>query len=101
MLSIGPALLSSDRGLAPRAKRDIIAAAEAGRFTVDDPDVALAVAGGALLGVGQLLFAQPDRDDAQTTDDVAAHVLRTLGMTGRQIHALVSRPLPDLTSIAP
>ncbi|BBX67502.1 TetR/AcrR family transcriptional regulator [Mycolicibacterium psychrotolerans] len=101
MLSIGPTLLSSDRGLAPRAKRDIIAAAEAGRFTVDDPDVALAVAGGALLGLGQLLFAQPDRDDAQTTDDVAAHVLRTLGMTSRQVQALVSRPLPDLPFIDP
>ena len=56
------ALLSSDKGLAPRALRDIKAAVAAGRFTVDDPELALAVAGGALLGVGHLLQSQPQRD---------------------------------------
>ncbi|MGV0585272.1 TetR/AcrR family transcriptional regulator [Mycobacteroides chelonae] len=93
MLSIGLTLLSSDRGLAPRARRDIAAASDAGRFTVDDPDIALAIAGGALLGLGQLLHDQPDRDDAQAADAVTRNVLRFLGMTAKQAAALTSRPL--------
>lgn len=97
MLSIGLTLLSSDRGLAPRARRDITAASDAGRFKVDDPDVALAVAGGALLGLGQLLLDQPDRDDAEATDEVTRDVLRLFGLTTRQAERLVSQPLPDIT----
>ena len=58
------ALLNSDRGLGPRARRDIAAAVAAGRFTVEDTELALAVAGGALLGLGNLLRAEPERDDA-------------------------------------
>ncbi|WP_123027484.1 TetR/AcrR family transcriptional regulator [Mycolicibacterium stellerae] len=96
MLSIGLSLLSSDLGLAPRAKRDIIAASSAGRFKVHDPEIALAVAGGALLGLGQLLLEQPDRDDAQATDDVTRDVLRLFGMTAKQAQHLTSRPLPDI-----
>jgi len=96
MLSIGLTLLSSDRGLAPRARRDIAAASAAGRFTVSDPDVALAVAGGALLGLGQLLLDQPDRDDAEAADEVTRNVLRLLGLTARQATQLTSRPLPAI-----
>jgi AcrR family transcriptional regulator len=97
MLSIGVSLLSSDRGLAPRAKRDIVAASEAGRFQVDDPDIALAIAGGALLGLGQLLLDQPDRDDAHTADDVTRDVLRMFGVTAKRAERLTTQALPDLT----
>lgn len=96
MLSIGLTLLASDRGLAPRARRDIAAASEAGRFTVGDPDIALAIAGGALLGLGQLLHDQPERDDAQAADEVTRNVLRLLGMTAKQATALTSHPLPEI-----
>lgn len=96
MLSIGLTLLSSDLGLAPRARRDITAASDAGRFKIDDPDIALAVAGGALLGLGQLLSDQPDRDDAHATDAVTRDVLRMFGMTSRQADQLTSRALPDI-----
>jgi AcrR family transcriptional regulator len=96
MLSIGLTLLSSDRGLAPRSRRDIVAASEAGRFTVSDPDIALAMAGGALLGLGQLLLDQPDRDDAKAADEVTRNVLRLLGMTSREASRLTSRELPDI-----
>lgn len=94
MLSIGLSLLSSDRGLAPRARRDIVAASEAGRFTVEDPDIALAIAGGALLGLGQLLLDQPDRDDAPAADAVTRDVLRVMGMTAKQARTVTSHPLP-------
>ena len=37
LLNTGLTMISADRGLTPRALRDISAAADAGRFTVDDP----------------------------------------------------------------
>ena len=73
-------LLSSDSGLAPRARRDIKAAVDAGRFDVEDLDVAVTMAAGALLALGQLLHDQPERDVEETTDrvteELSAHVRR-------------------------
>jgi AcrR family transcriptional regulator len=95
LLANGTALLSSDRGLAPRALRDIKAGADAGRFRVDDPELALAVAGGALLGLGKLLRDDPDRDDARAADTVTENVLRLLGLSAEDAHDVCQRPLPD------
>jgi AcrR family transcriptional regulator len=100
VLSHGLGLLTSDRGLGPRAKRDIAAAAAAGRFQVADPELAMAVAAGALLGVGQLLQDQPERDDAQTTDQVAEDVLRLFGLSAEEAHELCQKPLPDLDQLS-
>jgi AcrR family transcriptional regulator len=96
LLANGSALLSSDRGLAPRALRDIIAATAAGRFRVDDPELALATAGGALLGLGTLLREDRDRDDAHAADTVTENVLRLFGLDADEAHAICQRPLPDL-----
>jgi AcrR family transcriptional regulator len=96
LLANGPALLSSDRGLVPRALRDIQAGVDAGRFHVDDPELALAMAGGALLGLGKLLRDDPDRDDASAADSVTENVLRLLGLSIEDAHAVCRRPLPDL-----
>ena len=95
LLANGPALLSSDRGLAPRALRDIKAGADAGRFTVDDPELALAIAGGALLGLGKLLRDNPDRDDARAADSVTESVLRLFGLSAAEAQAVCQLPLPD------
>lgn len=95
LLANGPALLSSDRGLAPRALRDIRAGVEAGRFRVDDPELALAMAGGALLGLGKLLRDDPDRDDARAADSVTENVLRLFGLGDVEARAICQRPLPD------
>jgi AcrR family transcriptional regulator len=100
LLSNGIPLLQSDRGLAPRALRDIVAANDAGRFHVRDPEVALAVAGGALLGLGQLLHNQPDRDGAQTADDVTNDVLRLFGMDADEARRLCQLPLPDIDELS-
>lgn len=96
LLANGVSLMASDRGLAPRALRDIIAAVRAGRFQVDDPTLALAVAAGALLGLGQLLTNEPDRDDAQASDRVTEDVLRLFGMDADEARDICQRPLPDL-----
>ncbi len=89
-------LMSSDRGLAPRALRDITAAAAAGRFEVDDARLALSVAGGALMGLGKLLQDEPDRDDAAAADKVTEDVLRLFGLSADEAHDICTRPLPDL-----
>ncbi|CAN7305348.1 TetR/AcrR family transcriptional regulator [Mycolicibacterium frederiksbergense] len=101
LLANGVALLTSDRGLAPRALRDIEAAVGAGRFSVDDPQLALAVAGGAIMGLGALLSSDPDRDDARAADSVTSDVLRLFGMSAADADEVCARPLPDLDAIAP
>ncbi|VBA58644.1 TetR/AcrR family transcriptional regulator [Mycobacterium attenuatum] len=96
LLATGPALLSSEHGLAPRALRDIKAAAEAGRFEVADPELALVTAGGALLGLGALLRADPHRDGALAADMVTERLLRLFGLSAEEARAICRRPLPDL-----
>jgi AcrR family transcriptional regulator len=96
LLANGMTLLASELGLAPRALRDIEAANRAGRFSVDDPELALAVAGGALLGLGNLLRSQPDRDDAAAADRVTEDLLRLFGLPADEAREICRRPLPDL-----
>src|SRR3954471_1052277 len=101
LLANGMALLSSDLGLAPRALRDIEAGVRAGRFTVEDPELALSVAGGALLGLGNLLRIQPHRDDARAADALTADVLRLFGMSAEEAHEICTRELPDVSALEP
>jgi AcrR family transcriptional regulator len=96
LLANWQAALASERGLAPRALRDITAATAAGRFSIDDPERALATAGGLLMGLGMLLTASPDRDADQTTDAVAEDLLRLFGMSARDAHKICTRPLPEI-----
>jgi len=91
--------MSSDRGLAPRALLDIESAAAAGRFRIDDPKLALAVAAGALFGLGQLLQDEPERDDGEATDKVTEDVLRLFGMTADEAREICQRPLPDIDDL--
>jgi hypothetical protein len=100
LLANGMTLLASERGLAPRAKRDIEEATRAGRFSVDDPELALAVAGGALLGLGNLLRNEPDRDDGETADRVTEDVLRLFGLPADEAREICRRPLPDIAGEA-
>src|SRR5512132_4004043 len=88
-------LLSSDRGLAPRARRDIGAAVAAGRFDVTDLDVAVTMAAGALIALGQLLHDQPDRDVDETSDRITEDLLRMFGVPRRQAHRICTMPLPQ------
>jgi AcrR family transcriptional regulator len=95
LLANGLTLLSSSLGLAPRALRDIKSGVQAGRFHVEDPELALAMAGGALLGLGNLLRDNPDRDDAHAADAVTENVLQLFGLSAAEAHAVCQLPLPD------
>jgi AcrR family transcriptional regulator len=99
LLNTGLTMISADRGLAPRALRDIDAATRAGRFSVDDPVLGLAVAGGALMGLGQLLHDQPERDDVETADRVTRDVLIMFGLPADEATDICRRPLPDLDEL--
>jgi AcrR family transcriptional regulator len=98
LLVNGLALLRSNRGLAPRAQRDISAAIEAGRFLIDDAELALAMAGGALLGLGALLREDLERDGAVAADRATENVLRLFGLSAQEAHAICRRPLPDFAA---
>jgi AcrR family transcriptional regulator len=92
-------LLGSDEGLAPRARRDIQAGVAAGRFKVDDVDLAVTMAAGALFCLGQLLHDQPDRDDAEASDRLAEDLLRVFGVPAKQAHRICTLPLPELAPV--
>ena len=94
LLNTGPRALVHDAGLAPRARRDIAAAKEAGRFDVGDVDLAFMAAGGAMLGLLQLLESDPEADVAAMTDEMTYSVLRMFGMNKRDATRLCRRPLP-------
>ena len=98
LLANGPALLWSNRGLAPRALRDIKAAAAAGRFQIDDPELSLAMAAGVLLGLGAFLRNNPDKDGAAAADTATENVLRLFGLSAEEAHAVCQRPLPDFAA---
>jgi AcrR family transcriptional regulator len=99
LLANGMTLLASEKGLAPRALRDIQEANRVGRFSVEDPELALAMAGGALLGLGNLLRNQPERDDAKAADAVTEDILRLFGLPADEAREICSRPLPDLDGL--
>ena len=94
LLNSGLGVLTHDQGLAPRARGDIEAAAHAGRFDVEDPDVALMAAGGSLLGLLHWLDVHPEADAAALSDEMAERLLRMFGMSKRDAHRVCTRPLP-------
>ena len=100
VLNTGMSIMLRDEGLAPRARRDILAAQEAGRFEPMDPDMAVMAAGGTLLGLLQLLDDQPEADADTLSDEMTYHVLRMFGMNKRSAQRLVSQPLPELPRVA-
>ena len=93
LLQTGFSYLSERQGLAARALRDIERGIEAGRFTVDNPQAALATTAGSVLSLVAMSLQDPDAVDADA-DDLAELLLRMLGMTARSAKAVAHRPLP-------
>ncbi|ORV45972.1 TetR family transcriptional regulator [Mycolicibacter engbaekii] len=99
LLANSSTLILSDRGLSPRALRDITAAVQQGRFTLTDPELGLAIAGGVLVGLGTLLSQRPDRDTEATVDAATEHLLTTFGMSPEQARQICGKPLPDMSGL--
>ncbi|MEU1546745.1 helix-turn-helix domain-containing protein [Nocardia sp. NPDC005745] len=99
VLNSGMGVMLRDEGLAPRARRDIRAAQEAGRFEPMDPDLAVMAAGGALLGLLQLLDADSAADADALSDEMTYRMLRMFGMNKRTAQRLSSGDLPDIPQL--
>lgn len=101
MVRHGMSYLDTERGLAPRALRDITAGVEAGRFHTQDPKLALSIVAGALLGALHLSLIDPDFDDDTAYDHLAEHLLRMLGIPRAEARRLSTAALPDITENVP
>jgi AcrR family transcriptional regulator len=99
LLNNGARVLMSDRGLVPRALRDITAATAAGRFTIPDTDLALVTAAGSMLALGQLLHAEADRDAEAAADQLTEDLLRMFGLPPDEAAALCHRPLSQVAAL--
>ncbi|MGX1668107.1 TetR/AcrR family transcriptional regulator [Streptomyces sp. NPDC055400] len=88
--------LHSDRGLTPRALRDLEVGMASGRFTVVDPTIALSALGGSLLALVELRFTRPELDGDEAASNLAGMVLRMLGVPASDAHDVARRPLPTL-----
>ncbi|MBF6474046.1 MULTISPECIES: TetR/AcrR family transcriptional regulator [Nocardia] len=99
LLNNGLTLTASRKGLAPRARRDIEAAARAGRFQTHDAELSMTIVAGAALCLGQLLHDHPDRDDAAATDQVTEDLLRMFGVPADEAREICSLPLPSLDGV--
>jgi AcrR family transcriptional regulator len=78
--------------LGPYAARDLARGIDAGRFDVEDRELALIASGGALLGVMRAVLE--GRATKAAAVPHAAGVLRMLGMTPADAAEVASRPLP-------
>ncbi|HEY3729056.1 MAG TPA: TetR/AcrR family transcriptional regulator [Solirubrobacteraceae bacterium] len=81
----------ASRTLGPYARRDLARGIESGRFRVDDPEVALIAAGGALLAVIRTVLQTPA--DETTAQHHAACVLRIFGLSPHDAAEVAARPL--------
>ncbi|MGH4032142.1 TetR/AcrR family transcriptional regulator [Actinomycetota bacterium Odt1-20B] len=88
--------LHADTGLAPRALRDIEKGVAGGRFSVEDPRIALSAVGGSLLGLLQLESVRPDVSGPEAAGQLAALILRMLGLPPDEAREVAGRPLPPV-----
>ncbi|MFC8089222.1 TetR/AcrR family transcriptional regulator [Streptomyces sp. NPDC057301] len=91
----GLAHIHSDRGLAPRALRDLQRGIASTRFTCTNATLALSAMGGTLISLVALRLARPDLDGDEAASELAEMVLRMLGVPADDAHEVTRRPLPD------
>jgi AcrR family transcriptional regulator len=99
LLNVGLGQIFSDRGLVPRALRDITAANQIGRFQVANHELAVTLTVGTHLALTQLLRDQPERDADQAADQLAEDLLRLFGLSAEEAREICRRPLPELDDL--
>ncbi|MGW3247983.1 TetR/AcrR family transcriptional regulator [Streptomyces sp. NPDC001070] len=90
----GLAHIHSERGLSPRALRDLEIGIASGRFTCADPTMGLSALGGTLLSLVALRLARPDLDGDKAASNLVEMVLRMLGVPPDDAYEVTRRPLP-------
>jgi AcrR family transcriptional regulator len=83
--------------LGPYAAGDLERGIEAGRFDVDNVNVALIAAGGALLGLMRAVLQ--GRAAANAAEHHAALVLRMFGLSTDDAAEVAARPLPEISGL--
>jgi hypothetical protein len=96
MLQVGLSYAIEDRGLAPRALRDIRHGIADGRFPIEDANLALVATVGCVLAFLQTAVYPGNQLGESDVDALAEMLLRMLGMTARSAQAVAHRPLPAL-----
>ena len=96
LLGAGLDVLDTQRGLAPRALRDIKIGQAAGRFTVPNADIALSAVAGGLLGLLRVRHRHPDHIDETSVDHLAEATLRLLGVPDAEAKRIAALDLPDI-----
>lgn len=94
LLNHGLGVLRHDEGLAPRARRLIGSAVEAGTFTRTDPEWAVMAAGGALFGTLHLLHASPALDSEILGRELACGLLVMFGASPQVARDIAALDLP-------
>jgi AcrR family transcriptional regulator len=98
LIGAGLDVLDTNRGLAPRALRDIKIGQAAGRFTVPNADIALSAVVGGLLGLLRIRERHPDRIDETSVDHLAEATLRLLGVPDAEAKRIAALDLPNIGS---
>ena len=96
LFAYGAAHMLSDKGLGPRARRDIEGAVETGRFTVRNTNVALTSTAGCVLAFVRMTIDQPGLLNADDADELAEQLLKMFGMHARTAASIAHRPLPAI-----
>ncbi|MBW8800618.1 MAG: TetR/AcrR family transcriptional regulator [Streptomyces sp.] len=92
----GLGYIHSDRGLSPRALRDLEIGIASGRFTCGNATLALSAVGGTLMSLVALRLDRPALDGDEVASELADMVLRMLGVPPEDAREVTRRPLPDL-----
>ena len=96
LLANGLALLSSERGLAPRALRDIKAGVEAGRSTSTTPNLPSPWLAARCWDSETCCVTIRIATTRELPTPVTENVLRLFGLSAAEAHAVCQSPLPDL-----
>ncbi|HEX2806275.1 MAG TPA: TetR/AcrR family transcriptional regulator [Kineosporiaceae bacterium] len=97
LVRAGLSYLVADKGLAPRAARDVARGIETGRFTVSSPHLGLVITAGCLLAYLQVRLTNPEYLPETTPEELAERILVMLGMRPSTARAVANRPLPPAT----
>ncbi len=89
-------LVDAPTGLAPRALRDIRLGQAAGRFAVQDAEIALSAVAGGLLGLLRQPERHPEHAGQAIVDQLAEGMLRMLGIPAAEAARLAALPLPAI-----
>lgn len=95
-LNAGMSILTTDRGIRPRALADLRRGIELGRFAMPDAETAVMLAGGVLLALMQLLESDPAADAAEVSDLYAERLLVMLGIEQPEARDICASALPEM-----